>query len=56
LYNLRERKSIVFPDIAYSTEQHSALQKFELFVDHSVSVSSETRAMLGSAVETSEHS
>jgi hypothetical protein len=56
LYNLPERKSIVFPDIAYSTEQLSARQTFELFVDHSVSVNSVTRAMLGSAAETSGHS
>jgi hypothetical protein len=56
LYNLPERKSIVFPDIAYSTEQLSAQHKFELFVDNSVSVNSVTRAMLGSAVGTSGHS
>jgi hypothetical protein len=50
LYNLLERKSIVFPDIAYSTERLSAGQKFELFVDNSISVNSETWAALGSAV------
>jgi hypothetical protein len=56
LYNLPERKSIVFPDIACSTEQLSARQKFELLVDNGVSVNWVTRAMLGSAVETSGHS
>jgi hypothetical protein len=50
LYNLLERKSIVFPDIATSTERLSAGQKFELFVDNSVSVNSVTWAALGSAV------
>src|SRR5271157_536137 len=36
LYNLLERKSIVFPDIAASTEPLSVGRKFELFVDNSV--------------------
>ncbi len=50
LYNLIENKSYVFPDIAYSTERLSAGQKFELFVDNSVSVDAFTWSMLGSAV------
>ncbi len=50
LYNLLQKKSIVFPDIAYSTERLSAGQKFKLFVDSSVSVDSVTWAVLGSAV------
>ena len=50
LYNLLQKKSIVFPDIAYSTERLSAGQKFQLFVDNSVSVDSFTWAVLGSAV------
>ncbi len=50
LYNLLQKKSIVFPDIAYSTERLSAGQKFKLFVDNSVSVDSVTWAVLGSAV------
>lgn len=50
LYNLLQNKSIVFPDIAYSTERLSAGQKFELFVDNSVSVDAVTWAALGSAV------
>jgi hypothetical protein len=50
LYNLLEEKSIVFPDIAASTERLSTGQKFELFVDNSVSVHTVTWALLGSAV------
>jgi hypothetical protein len=56
LYNLLQKKSIVFPDIAYSSERLSAGQKFKLFVDNSVSVDSVTWAMLGSAVGQAEHS
>ena len=36
LYNLLEKKSLVFPDIAASTEPLSTGQKFELFVDNSI--------------------
>jgi len=50
LYNLLQKKSIVFPDIAYSTERLSAGQKFKLSVDNSVSVDSFTWSLLGSAV------
>jgi hypothetical protein len=50
LYNLLQRKSIVFPDIAYSTERLSVGQKFKLFVDNSISVNAVTWSMLGSAV------
>ncbi|MFZ1132030.1 MAG: hypothetical protein WBV31_07630 [Terriglobales bacterium] len=50
LYNLLQKKSIVFPDIAYSTDRLSPGQKFELFVDNSISVDSVTWAALGSAV------
>jgi len=50
LYNLLQKKSIVFPDIAYSTERLSTWQKFQLSVDNSVSVDSFTWALLGSAV------
>jgi hypothetical protein len=49
LYNLLQEKSIVFPDIATSTERLSTGQKFKLFVDNSVSVHTMTWAMLGSA-------
>ncbi|MGO9403882.1 MAG: hypothetical protein ACLPVW_10490 [Terriglobales bacterium] len=50
LYNLLEKKSIVFPDIAAGTEPLSPGQKFELFVDNSVSVHTLSWAALGSAV------
>ncbi len=50
IYNLLERKSVVFPDIAYSTERLSMEQKFKLSVDNSVSVDSIAWAALGSAV------
>jgi hypothetical protein len=50
LYNLLEKKSIVFPDIAASTEPLSTGQKFELFVDNSLSVHTLTWAAVGSAV------
>jgi hypothetical protein len=50
LYNLLQEKSIVFPDIALNTERLSPGEKFQLFVDNSVSVHIVTWAMLGSAV------
>jgi len=49
LYNLLQEKSIVFPDIAISTQRLSPGEKFQLFVDNSVSVHTMTWAMLGSA-------
>lgn len=56
LYNLLQRKSIVFPDIAYSTERLSVGQKFKLSVDNSISVDSITWSMLGSAVGQADNS
>jgi len=56
LYNLLQAKSIVFPDIAASTERLSPGQKFELFVDNSISVHTITWAMLGSAVGQADNS
>ena len=50
LYNLLQKKSIVFPDIAYSTERLSVGEKFKLFVDNSVSVNTVSWSLLGSAV------
>lgn len=50
LYNFLQKKSIVFPDIALSAEPLSAGQKFQLFVDNSISVHTITWAALGSAV------
>jgi hypothetical protein len=49
LYNLLEKKSIVFPDIALSTEPLSTGRKFELFVDNSLSVHTLTWAAVGSS-------
>ena len=48
LYNLLQKKSIVFPDIAYSTERLAAGQKLRLSVDNSVSVDAGVWAALGS--------
>src|SRR5208337_1992630 len=50
LYNLLEKKSIVFPNIAASTEPLSTGRKFELFVDNSISVHTLTWAAMGSGV------
>jgi hypothetical protein len=56
IYNLLQRKSIVFPDIAYSTERLSVGQKFKLFVDNSISVDAITWSVLGSAVGQADNS
>jgi hypothetical protein len=56
LYNLLQRRSIVFPDIAYSSERLSAGKKFKLFVDNSVSVDSFAWALMGSAVSQADDS
>ena len=50
LFNLLERKSIVFPDIASSTQALSPGQKFELFVDNSISVHTIVWSTLGSLI------
>ncbi len=50
LYNFLQSKSIVFPDIAASTERLSPGQKFRLFVDNSVSVDTFSYAIVGSAI------
>jgi hypothetical protein len=50
IYNLLQRKSIVFPNIATNTTALSPWQKFQLFVDNTVSVNSLTWAALGAAV------
>ncbi len=56
LYNLLQEKSIVFPDIAASTQPLSPGQKFQLFVDNSISVHTITWAALGSSVGQAEDS
>lgn len=50
IYNLLQKKSIVFPDIAASQEKMSAGQKFQLFVDNSVSVHTLSWSVLGAAL------
>jgi hypothetical protein len=49
LYNMLQKKSIVFPDIATSNRRLSSGQKFQLFVDNSGSVHSISWAVLGAA-------
>jgi hypothetical protein len=49
LYNMLQKKSIVFPDIASSDRRLSTGQKFQLFVDNSGSVHSISWAVLGAA-------
>jgi hypothetical protein len=50
LFNLLQKKSIVFPDIASSTVALSPGEKFELFVDNSISVHTVAWAAMGSAL------
>ena len=50
LFTLLDKKSFVFPDIAYNKVALSPVQKFELFVDDSVSVHSFVEATFGSLV------
>src|ERR1039457_2070646 len=56
LYNLLQAKSIVFPDIAASAEPLSPGQKFELFVDNSISVHTIKWSVLGAGVGQAEDS
>jgi len=56
LYDRLQKKSIFFPDIASSTERLSTGQKFELFVDNSISLHTLTWAVVGSAVNQAENS
>jgi hypothetical protein len=56
LYNLLQEKSIVFPDIALNTERLSSGQKFQLFVDNSISVHTITYSMLGAGIGQAEDS
>ncbi|MFY9674995.1 MAG: hypothetical protein WAK13_11115 [Terriglobales bacterium] len=55
-FNLLDERSIVFPDIAASTTPLSPGQKFELFVDNSVSVHTVLWSALGSAVGQADNS
>ena len=56
IYNLLQKRSVVFPDIAYSTERLSSWQKFELSVDNSVSVDAMTWSALGALVGQADNS
>ena len=53
---LLDEKSIIFPDIAASTQPLTPSQKFELFVDNSISVHSILYSALGSAVSQADNS
>ena len=50
LFNLLQRKSLVFPDIAESTDPLTSGQKFELFVDNSISAHAIAAAAVGAAI------
>ncbi|MGA7969990.1 MAG: hypothetical protein WA800_09055 [Terriglobales bacterium] len=50
VFNLLDEKSIVFPDIAASTQPLTPSEKFEMFVDNSISVHTIMWSALGSAV------
>jgi hypothetical protein len=50
LYNFLDRKSFVFPDIALSSERLSTGQKFQLFVDNSISLDTVFYAAASSGV------
>ncbi|MBZ5663325.1 MAG: hypothetical protein LAO30_01865 [Acidobacteriia bacterium] len=56
LYNLLQKKSIVFPNIASSTERLSTTEKFKLFADDSISVHTITWAALGSSIGQADNS
>lgn len=56
VFNLLDEKSIVFPDIAASTTPLTPNQKFELFVDNSISVHTIMWSALGSAVGQADNS
>jgi hypothetical protein len=50
LFDLLDKKSIVFPDIASTTVALTPAEKFELFVDNTISVHSIVWAALGSLI------
>ncbi len=55
-FNLLDEKSIVFPDIAASTTPLTPNEKFQLFVDNSISVHTVLWSALGSAVGQADNS
>lgn len=56
VFNLLDEKSIVFPDIAASAQPLRPSEKFELFVDNSISVHTILWSALGSAVGQADNS
>ena len=56
LFTLLQEKSMVFPDIALSTERLTPGGKFQLFVDNSISLHTIGWAMLGSAISQADNS
>lgn len=56
MYNLLQRKSLFFPDIANSDQRLSSRQKFELFVDNSISVYSVSAALVGAGLGQADNS
>jgi len=56
VYNSLQQKSIFFPDLAVGTGKLSTGQKFELFVDNSISLHAITWSILGAAVSQADNS
>jgi len=56
LFGVLDKKSLIFPDIAVSTKPLSPGQKFELFVDNSLSVHSVLGAAAGAAISQASNS
>jgi len=56
VYNSLQQKSIFFPDLAVGTGKLSTGQKFELFVDNSISLHAITWSVLGAAVSQADNS
>jgi hypothetical protein len=56
IYNLMQKKSLFFPNIATSTQRLSPGGKFQLFVDNSISVSAISYAVVSSAVSQADNS
>ncbi len=55
-FNLMDKRSLFFPDIAASTKPISPGQKFELFVDNSISFHTILYSAMGSAIGQAENS
>jgi hypothetical protein len=56
LFNFLQKKSLVFPDIAESTEPLTSGQKFQLFVDNSVSAHAIAGAAIGAGIGQADNS